>query len=341
MKAIQVKSADNLEVVELPAPTAGPGEVRVKMEWGGICGSDVAYWRHGVSGTATLKEPLILGHEIAGTIDQIGDGVQGWNVGDKVTIHPATCVGDYEVPEHLKGRDNLWPEIRYFGSAAFFPHEQGGFSTYRVARADQLRKLPDNVSTKEGAIAEPLGVAIHAVNIAGPLENKRILVNGAGPIGALTVGALKHAGAEEVYVSDVRQSPLEIARALGADHLINRGEGEDLPENVDITFEASGVPATIGDCLMATVRGGLMVQVGNLPGSPTPINLGQLVTREITYKGSYRFIDEISDAVAAMAAGLDVTPVMTHEFTIEEALTAFETAADYSTGSSKVMIKLS
>ncbi|WP_182049868.1 L-idonate 5-dehydrogenase [Changpingibacter yushuensis] len=341
MKAVVVAGADDLRVEEIADLTPGPGEVRVAMEWGGICGSDIAYWKTGTSGTAVLKEPLVLGHEVAGRIDQIGEGVEGLEIGQAVTIHPATLVGDHTMPESIKGRDNLWPECRYFGSAAFMPHEQGGFSAYRLCRADQIRILPENLSTREGAVAEPLGVAMHAVNRAGDLAGKRVLVNGAGPIGALVVAAAKYAGASEVYVSDLSDKALAVAKAMGADHVIDRSKGEDLPQDVEVAFDASGASRALGDVFLAVQRGGRFVQVGNLPAGEVPVALGQLVTREIEYVGSYRFIDEITDAVAAMANGLNVEPLLTHTFGIDDALEAFQTAADRSTGSSKVMLKLS
>ncbi|MDY5128831.1 L-idonate 5-dehydrogenase [Actinotignum urinale] len=341
MKAIVVEKAQHLEVQDIPQPTPGPGEVLIKMEWGGICGSDLSYWQNGASGTAILREPLVLGHEVAGHIAQLGEGVTSYQVGQNVTVHPATLVGDHTMPAQLEGRDNLWPECRYFGSAAFLPHEQGGFSEYRVVRKDQIRKLPDNVSTKEGAVAEPLGVAMHAIHVAGDLTGKNVLVNGAGPIGALCVAVAKYAGAKQVWASDIADAPLKVAKAMGADHVINRANGDELPNHIDVTFEASGVPAVIPDMLLATERGGTIVQVGNLPADACPVALGQLVTREITYKGSYRFIDEITDAIEAMANGLDVHPLITHEFDIDDAQKAFETAKDKSTGSAKVLIKLS
>jgi len=165
MKAVTVFGAGDLRVVEVEDPQAGSGQVRVAMEWGGICGSDLGYWKHGATGTAILREPLVLGHEVAGRIDQIGDGVEGLEIGQAVTFNPATLVGDHVMPAHLEGRDNLWPEVRYFGSAAFLPHEQGGFSTYRVVRAEQIRPLPDSVSTRHGAVAEPLGVELREIAV--------------------------------------------------------------------------------------------------------------------------------------------------------------------------------
>lgn len=339
MKAVVIHSANDLRIDEIEKPTIQPHEVLLQMEYGGICGSDIAYWKTGHSGTATLQEPLVLGHEVAGVIAELGSDVTGLEVGQKVTVHPATLVGDEPLPACLAGRDNLYPVVRYFGSAAFLPHEQGGFSEFRAVRADQIRVLPPGVSTQMGAVAEPLAVAFHAVKRA-QVKGAKVLVNGAGPIGALAVGAARYCGAAEIWVSDIAESPLQVALAMGADQAVNRAKNEPLPTDVDVVIEASGVAQTLGDLFLATRRGGRVVQVGNLVLEPRPVVLGQLVTREIEYVGSFRFIDEITDALDAMANGLDVTPVMTHVFELDEALTAFAVAADRSTGSSKVMLKL-
>lgn len=339
MKAVVVAGAEDLRVEDVPTPQAGIGQVRIAVEYGGICGSDLAYWKHASSGTAILKEPLTLGHEFAGRIDQVGGGVAGLSIGQAVTAHPATNVGDYHVPAHLEGRDNLWPEVRYFGSAACFPHEQGGFSTYRVVRADQIRVLPDSVSTRQGAVAEPLGVAFHAMNRAGELRGKRVLVNGTGPIGSLCVAAAKYVGAGEVWAADIATASLRVAAKVGADQTVDRSVGEPLPQDVDVVIDASGASRSFGDLFLALVRGGRFVQVGNLPGSEVMVTLGQLVTREIDYVGSFRFVDEITDAIKAMANGLNVEPLLTHTFDVDKAVEAFTTAADPVSGSSKVLLK--
>ncbi|MBW8710761.1 MAG: alcohol dehydrogenase catalytic domain-containing protein [Mycobacterium sp.] len=285
MKAVVVHAANDLRVDDLPNPVAREGEVLVAMEWGGICGSDISYWRNGSSGTAVLKHPLVLGHEVAGHIAGIGPGVGGLSVGQPVTVHPATASGGY------------------FGSAASDPHTDGGFSELRVVRAEQIRMLPSNVDTEHGALAEPLAVAMHAVNRARDVRGRNVLVNGAGPIGSLVVAAAKHAGAATVTAADVDDAPLKIAQAMGADDVINVG-------------------------------------AGNLPGTAVAASLGDLVTREITWLGSYRFVDEITDAVAAMGNGLDVTPLITHCYPINEAAQAITVAADRNSGSGKVLLQL-
>jgi L-idonate 5-dehydrogenase len=322
VKAIVVHGAGDVRIDDLPDPVARDGEVLVAMEWGGICGSDISYWRNGASGTAVLKHPLVLGHEVAGRVAGIGPGVTGLSIGQPITIHPATASGGY------------------FGSAAFDPHTDGGFSELKVVRADQVRALPDAVGTDRGALAEPLAVAMHAVNRAGDIRGRDVLVNGAGPIGSLVVAAAKYAGAASVTAADVADAPLAIAKAMGADVVVNLGAGEELPGAVELAFEASGAPAALGAVLHATKRGGTVVQVGNLPGTAVSASLGDLVTREITWIGSYRFVDEITDAVVAMDNGLDVTPLITHRYPIDKVDEAMAIAADRASGSSKVLIQL-
>lgn len=304
-----VHGAGDLRVDEVPDPVPGAGEVLLSVEWGGICGSDLSYWRHGASGTAVLKHPLVLGHEVAGRLPG----------GEPVTVHPAT------------GK-------RYFGSAAFDPHTDGAFSELKVVRAAQVRPLPDGVTTRQGALAEPLAVALHAVHRAGDVRGRDVLVNGAGPIGALVVAAARYRGARTVVAADVAAAPLAVAKAMGADEVRDLGNGDQLPADVEVVFEASGAPAALGAVLAATARGGTLVQVGNLPGGPAPAALGDLVTREITWVGSYRFVDEITDAVQALRDGLDVEPLITHEFGIAAATEAFAAAA--APNSSKVLLKI-
>ncbi|MFJ1649468.1 L-idonate 5-dehydrogenase [Streptomyces sp. NPDC088258] len=338
MKAVVVHGPRDLRIDERPRPEPGPGEVLVAMEWGGICGSDVAYWKHGASGTAALRHPLVLGHEVAGRIAEIGPAVYDLTEGQAVTVHPAEPERDEPLPDRIAGRTNLHRRVRYFGSAALDPHTDGGFSEYRVVRAAGIRPLPDGVSTEHGALAEPLAVALHAVHRAGEVRGRTVLVNGAGPIGALVVAAVKHRGAGTVIASDLSESSLRVARAMGADETVDISSGAPLPEDVELSFDASGAPAALGPVLGATARGGTLVQVGNLPGAAAPAALGSLVTREITWIGSYRFVEEIDEALAAMREGLDVSPVISHRYALEQAAEALAVAAGR--GSSKVMLRL-
>ena len=337
MKAVVVHGAGDIRVDELPDPIPAPDEVIVAMEWGGICGSDLAYWREGRSGTAVLKHPMVLGHEVAGRVSSLGHAVTGLRVGQPVTFQPAQLVGDGQMPARLAGRSNLYPSVRYFGSAAFDPHTDGGFSQLRAVRAEQVRPLPDGVSTRQGAVAEPLAVAMHAVSRVGSVVDRPALVNGCGPIGSLVVAALKFAGAATVVAADVAPRALAVAAAMGADVTVDLTRAA-LPEDVDLVFEASGAAAALGGVLHATARGGTIVQVGNLPGAPVTAVLGDLVTREITWIGSYRFAGEIDQAISALGSGLVVDPLITHEFAMDQVERAMEAAA--SSDSSKVLLRL-
>ena len=337
MKAVVVHGAGDIRVDELPDPVPAPDEVIVAMEWGGICGSDLAYWREGRSGTAVLKHPMVLGHEVAGRVSSLGRAVSGLRVGQPVTFQPAQLIGDGRMPARLAGRSNLYPSVRYFGSAAFDPHTDGGFSQLRAVRAEQVRPLPDGVSTRQGAVAEPLAVAMHAVSRVGSVVNRQALVNGCGPIGSLVVAALKFAGAATVIAADVAPRALAVAQAMGADATIDLTRA-DLPGDLDLVFEASGAAAALGGVLHATAKGGTIVQVGNLPGAPVTAVLGDLVTREITWVGSYRFADEIDQAISALGSGLVVDPLITHEFAMDQVERAMEVAS--SSDSSKVLLRL-
>lgn len=334
--AVVVHAAGDLRLDPVESHELGPQDAVVDVEYGGICGSDLHYVKHGAAGLSILKDPLILGHEVSGRVAALGPEVTGFEVGQAVAIHPATVCGECEFC--TSGRPNLCGTVRYLGSAAYRPHTQGAFASQKIVPAGQLRAAPEGVSTRLAAVAEPVGVAIHAVNRAGSVEGKTVLVNGAGPIGVLVIAAARKAGAAKVIASDLAASSLEVARRMGADDVVNLAEGGALPE-ADIVFEASGAPRAVTSVLRAVKRGGVVVQVGNLPAGTLEVSLAELVFREIDYRGTFRFVDEISTALEYLAEGLDVEPMLTHEFPVAEAVEAFRVAGDRSTGSSKVLLK--
>lgn len=349
MQAVVLHAAGDMRLDEVPEPAApGPGEAVVSVDYGGVCGSDLHYWQHGSAGTSRLREPMVLGHEAAGRVAALGtrdgaDGAEdpdGLEVGTPVAIHPATTCRACR--ECRTGRTHLCPQVAYLGSAAQLPHTQGAFAQRRVVRRDQLRPLPYGVDTRAGAVAEPLAVAVHAVGRgagafrpgrpgAGEgLAGARVLVNGAGPIGCLAVAAARAAGAVEVVAADLAEPALAVAERMGATDTAVAGRDE-LPADVDVCLEASGAPAALGSCLTAVRRGGTLVQVGNLPAGPLTAELAPLVSREISYLGSFRFDAEIADSVRLLAEGLDVEPLLTGSFPLAELDRAFSTAADPAT----------
>ncbi|BCT77305.1 L-idonate 5-dehydrogenase [Sinomonas cyclohexanicum] len=338
--AVVVHAAGDLRLDPVAEREPGPHDAVVVVEYGGICGSDIHYVKHGAAGLSILREPMVLGHEVAGRIDALGEAVTGFEVGQAVAVHPATVCGECEYC--AAGRPNLCGSVAYLGSAASHPHTEGAFSARTVVPADQLRAVPEGVSTRLAAVAEPLGVAIHAVNRAcgtdADLRGRTVLVNGAGPIGALVVAAARKAGAAHVVAADLAAGSLDVARRMGAHETVNLAEGGTLPAT-DVVFEASGVPAATTAVLRAVRRGGTVVQVGNLPAGDVSVSLAELVFREVDYRGTFRFVDEITTALLYLAEGLDVEPMLTHEFAAEDAVEAFRVAGDRSTGSSKVLLR--
>ena len=219
MKAVIIHAAKDLRIEERDAGAPGPGQVGVAIGAGGICGSDLHYYNHGGFGTVRVKHPMVLGHEVAGTVTSVGPGVETVAVGDRVAVSPSLPCNKCEYC--LKGQQNHCLDMRFYGSAMRNPHVDGAFRQQLVAEASQCHKLVDGVSLDEGAFAEPFAVTLHAVSRAGSLLGKRVLVTGSGPIGALCVVAARAHGAREIIVTDVLDGPLAYALRVGADRTIN------------------------------------------------------------------------------------------------------------------------
>jgi L-idonate 5-dehydrogenase len=198
MKAIVIHRKLELVETELPTPTPRAGEVRLRMAYGGICGSDLHYYNDGAVGAFVIREPLIPGHELSGTVDLDPSGDLA--PGTPVTIHPATFGTSEPGIEH---RPHLWPNGAYLGSASTWPHTQGGMSEFVVVGKHMIRTLPATLPLRRATLAEPLGVALHALRIAGDVKGRRVLVSGSGPIGLLTAAAALAEGAAEVVSADL------------------------------------------------------------------------------------------------------------------------------------------
>ncbi|POX51800.1 L-idonate 5-dehydrogenase [Streptomyces sp. Ru72] len=320
----------DLRVDELPVPEPGPGQALVAVRYGGVCGSDLHYWRHGGVGDFRLREPMVLGHEVVGTVVDYGDGASGPAVGTAVAVHPATPCG--VCPECAGGLRNVCRDTRYLGSAARFPHVQGGFAARMAVPAEQLRPLPAGLELRRAALAEPLSVALHAVRRAGEVAGRHVLVTGAGPIGCLVVAAVKAAGAARVTGTDLLPQALEFAAAAGADALVRADDPDDAgwPAEVDVAVEASGVAAGLDTCLRLVRRGGVVVQLGMLPPGRSPFVGNLLVSREIDLRGAFRFDTEFDDALGLLASDPAFDALISEVVPVLEAESAFALAADRS-----------
>src|SRR5215468_6305109 len=295
MKAVVIHAARDLRVEEREPEKMGPGQVEVAIEAGGICGSDLHYFNHGGFGTVRIREPMILGHEIAGTIKAIGTSVSRLAVGDRVAISPSRpCSACLYC---LQGLQNQCLNMRFYGSAMPTPHIQGAFRQRLVAEEWQCHKVADGVSINEAAFAEPFAVTLHAVARAGSLLGKRVLVSGCGPIGALTIIAARAHGAREIVATDVMDGVLQKAEQIGADRTINVASDPqrlgDYAVNkgyFDVHFEASGNERAIRSGLEVLRPRGVLLQLGL--GGEVSIPQNTVVAKEIEIRGTFRFHEE-------------------------------------------------
>jgi L-idonate 5-dehydrogenase len=334
MKALAIHGKEDIRWEDREIPVPGDGEVRLRVNYVGICGSDLHYYFHGANGEYTIREPLTPGHELSGVVDLDPSG--RLTPGTPVTVHPARY--GPSIPG-LEDRPHLRPGGDYFGSAAADPHRQGGASEMLIVEEPMIRVLPDGLPLERGALAEPLAVAIHAVNLAGDVTGKRVLVIGSGPIGLLVVAAAVHAGASVVGASDLRPEPLERARALGATEVALVGQDTIDDESYDVVFECSGVGVSLTQAVRAARRAGTIVQVGMLPNADIGVNLAPMLAKELTIRGAFRFSTEIDDAVRMLAESDALDSVVSHVVPASDAVQAFELARD-SSASAKVLLSL-
>ena len=334
MKALAIHGKEDIRWEDHEVPTPGDGEVRLRVNYVGICGSDLHYYFHGANGEYTIREPLTPGHELSGVVDLDPSGRLA--PGTPVTVHPARY--GPSIPG-LEDRPHLRPGGDYFGSAAANPHRQGGASEYLLVEEQMIRVLPASLPLERAALAEPLAVAIHAVSLAGDITGKRVLVIGAGPIGLLVVAAAVHAGAAVVGASDVRTEPLDRAQALGATEVSLVGRDTIENESYDVVFECSGVGVALTSAIRAARRAGTIVQVGMLPNADIGVNLAPMLAKELTIRGAFRFSTEIDDAVSMLAESDALDSVVSHVIPASDAVQAFELARD-SSASAKVLLSL-
>ena len=331
MLTCRIHAKEDMRVEPVADPDIGPGQVLIRLGAGGICGSDIHYYFEGRNGSFVIREPLVPGHEASGVIAKVGAGVTRVKAGDKVAVSPSHACGQCEYCR--EGREQLCRNMRFLGSASVFPHVQGMFAEYFVLGERQCYPVSGEVSLGELAFAEPLAVALHAVNRVGALIGKSVLVTGGGTIGCLTVIAARLGGATSVTVSDVLDRPLDTARAAGADRVLRADRDEELlaiPQ-FDVAFEASGSLAALKSCVASTKRGGTIVQVGTLPHEPLPFVVNEIMVKELDFKGAFRWGMEFDWAVQYLSSGrVDVRPLLSGQFPLQDAVHAFELAKDKS-----------
>ena len=331
---LQIHAPDDLRLVEQAPEQPGPGEVLVRVGYGGICGSDLHYFHHGGFGTVRIKRPMILGHEVAGTVEAVGEGVTRVAPGDRVAVNPSRpCKA---CSYCLEGLPNQCLDMRFYGSAMRDPHVEGAFRTLLRCEAVQCEKVAEGVPLHLAALAEPFSVGLHGVNRAGPLLNKRVLVSGCGPIGTLAIAAALVHGAAEVVAVDVAAAPLVIAKAMGAHEAIDVAADPTWTQRFsankgtfDVMLECSGNAAALRAGLEVMRPRGVVVQLGL--GGDIAIPQNVIVAKELDIRGSFRFHTEFALAVRLINEGrVNLAPVVTHTMALAQAREAFELASDRS-----------
>ncbi|WP_078427090.1 2,3-butanediol dehydrogenase [Alkalihalobacterium alkalinitrilicum] len=323
MKAVKWYGKQDIRIEEIEEPILRPGQVKVKVEWCGICGSDLHAYQHGVGVQENKlhpltgqKAPLILGHEFSGTIIEVENCNRNVKVGDRVAIEPLLFCRNCRYCH--QGKYNLCDSYGFLGL-----HGNGGFADFVVVSEEMIHKLPDNVSLEEGALIEPTAVVLQAVKESSIKLGDLIAIFGVGPIGLLTVIAAKAAGASTIIAIDISEERLELAKGMGADFVINASEENVVKTilstygRVDVVYEASGVQESFFNAITVLKKGGEMMVV-SLSAEPIQVNMLQFLTKEINLKGSLAYRHIFPHVIALISSGqLDVKKIITKKIPIE------------------------
>ena len=314
---------ENVEMAEIKEDN----DVSIRIRKVGICGSDVHFYREGKIGWFKVEKPLILGHECAGEVVEIGKGVKTIEVGDKVAVEPGIGCGICNFCH--EGRYNLCPEEKFLGT----PPQDGALIEYLVWPEDFVFKLPDNIPLEAGALCEPLSVALQALKIAKPRCGSTVYILGAGPIGLALLQASLAYGAASVYVTDLYPLRVQKAVEMGATEAINATEVDpvkailDLTRGagVDVVYEAAGSIATQKQSFKSVKTGGTVVLVGMGTETENVVPLLDVVLREYQVKGVMRYSNVYSEAVSLTASRkVNLLPMITHRFSLEKTKEALD-----------------
>lgn len=344
-KAAFMQGTDKMVIKEIDVPQIEADQVLVQLEYVGICGSDVHYYHSGKCGSyeVDLNEDFMLGHECAGTVVEIGDKVTSLKVGDRVALEPGITCGTCEFCK--SGKYNLCPDVVFLAT----PPVQGCYEEYIAFPENMCFKLPDNVSTKEGALIEPLSVGFHAANQGEVQVGDTVVILGGGCIGLVTLLSCKAHGAGQIILADIVDARLEKAKELGATHVINSAKADVKEEIAKLTggrgadkvFETAGSPITIAQTPFLVCKGGTIVLVGIAAQEEINYNFAQIMDKEATIKSVFRYRNIYPKAIAAVASGaIDVNNIVTHEFDLDHIQEAFDEAVNNKTDLVKAVIKI-
>ncbi len=331
MRSVRLSEPEAFETVDRDRPSPAPDEVLVAVRRIGICGSDLHYFLHGRIGDHVVEEPLVLGHESAGEVVEAGSAVSGLSVGDRVTLEPGVPCDTCEYCR--AGEYNLCPDVRFMAT----PPVDGAFTEYLAWPADFAYRLPEEVSTAEGALCEPLSVGVHAVRRGGVTSGDTVAITGCGPIGFTVMEAARAAGATTILVSDIVERKRSVARERGADaavdpasvYLADAVDAHTNGRGADVVIEASGARPAIEATTAVARRGGTVVLVGLAGDGEIPIDTHEIIDNELDVHGSFRFRNTYPTAVELLADGtVDLEGIVDFELPLADLDCAFDRVQD-------------
>ena len=343
MKTAVMTDIGRVELTERPIPTPGPEEALIKVEYVGICGSDLHYYETGAIGDYVVEPPFVLGHEPGGTVVEVGKNVTHLKAGDRVALEPGKTCGHCEFCK--TGRYNLCPDVVFFAT----PPVDGVFQEYVAHEADLCFKLPNNVSTLEGALIEPLAVGFHAAIQGDAHLGQKAVVMGAGCIGLVSMMALKARGVSEVYVVDIMEKRLKKALELGADGVINGAE-ENVEQKirqitdgrgVDLVIETAGTEITTRQAISIAKKGSNIVLVGYSKSGEMTLPMSLVLDKELTFKSVFRYRHIYPMAIEAVAQGkVNLKGIVTDIFDLDDVQKAMDYSVNNKTDIVKAVIRV-
>ena len=297
MRALVLHGARDIRIEERPVPVPGPNQLVVKINYSGVCGSDIEFYVGHIP--PFLRTPVILGHENAGTVTAVGEGVANFNVGDRLICGPPDfCVE--QCPSCKEGRTNICLEA-FPGRTAGFSYLDGGYAEYMLINDvahTTLVKVPDNVDLKDAVLFDVICVAVHAVRLSRFRLGDNVVISGAGSVGLSVIQFLKAAGANKIIVLDVNEANRDIIKQYGGDYFVNPSRCESLSEEIksivgtgvgaDVVFECAGVPVSHLNCIECVKPGGQVVCVGSI-NVPIELVSGVFSTREPDFQYSFAY----------------------------------------------------
>jgi L-iditol 2-dehydrogenase len=342
-KAAFMTGIGQMEIRAIPMPVAKEDEVVVKLEYVGICGSDVHYFEHGRIGDFVVKGDFILGHECAGVVTETGKNVTHLKTGDRVALEPGATCGECEFC--TTGRYNLCPDVEFLAT----PPYHGCFENYIAFPAKLAFKLPDGLSTKEGALIEPLAVGLEAASVAEVTLGSSVAILGAGCIGLMALLASKARGATDITVVDVIRKRLDKALELGATRVVDASQTDAAEallaatggKGADIVMETAGSVRTTQQTPFLVKRGGVIVLVGMAPEDVIPFNFAKLMGQVAGLRTIFRYKNQYPAAIQAVSSGLiDVSGIVTNEFNFSDIAEAFRVNIENKKDVVKIVIKI-